>query len=94
MIRELAAPGHGPLSGALAVTTERVRSYADAAKAPNTLRAYRADWRDFAAWCDAHALPPMPAAPETVALYLAALAAAGYKASTLQRRLSAISQAH
>ena len=81
-------------SAHLMPTAERARGYADAAKAPNTLRAYRADWRDFAARCEAHALPPMPATPETVALYLSALAATGYRTSTLQRRLSAISQAH
>ena len=34
------------------------------------------------------------ALPETVALYLAALADSAKKASTLQRRLPAISQAH
>ena len=78
----------------LVPVAERAREYADLAKAPNTLRAYRADWRDLAAWCAAHDRDPLPAAPETVALYLADLAAAGRKASTLQRRLSAISQAH
>ncbi len=70
------------------------RDYAARAKAPNTLRAYRADWADFAAWCARYDLPALPAAPATVALYLAALADGGRKASTLQRRLSAISQAH
>jgi site-specific recombinase XerD len=77
----------------LADVAEQARDYVAAAKAPNTLRAYRADWRDFAAWCERHALAALPAAPETVALYLAALAG-DRKASTLRRRLSAISQAH
>ncbi len=57
-------------TGELAPTVERARAYADLAKAPNTLRAYNADWRDFAAWCGAAHLAPMPADPETVALYL------------------------
>jgi hypothetical protein len=77
----------------LADVAERTRDYVAAAKAPNTLRAYRADWADFAAWCAGHRLEALPAAPETVALYLTALAGQK-KAATLQRRLSAISQAH
>ncbi len=71
----------------------RARDYAQQSRAANTRRAYRADWADFAAWCEAHALAALPAAPETVALYLADLADRR-KTSTLQRRLSAISQAH
>jgi len=78
----------------LGAVAASARDYAGRAKAPNTLRAYRADWADFAAWCARYALSALPAAPETVALYLAALADAGRSASTLQRRLSAISQAH
>ncbi len=69
----------------LGAVAASARDYAGQAKAANTLRAYRADWADFAAWCDRYALPPLPAAPETVALYLAALADGGRKASTLQR---------
>ena len=77
----------------LADVTEQARDYVAAARAPNTLRGYRADWRDFTAWCEQHGLEALPAAPETVALYLTALAGQR-KAATLQRRLSAISQAH
>ena len=36
----------------------------------------------------------MPVAPEAVALYLTALAQHGHKVSTIQRRLTAISQVH
>jgi len=73
---------------------EAVRAYARASKAPNTVRAYRSDLGDFTAWCTSHNVVPIPATPETVALYVTALAGAGVKASTIQRRLSAISQAH
>jgi site-specific recombinase XerD len=74
-------------------TAERARAYIDAATAANTRRAYRSDWADFAAWCAAHGLPTLPADPETVALYLAALAQVA-KVSTVQRRLTAIAKAH
>jgi len=75
---------------------EAVRTYARASKAPNTVRAYRSDLGDFTMWCAEHHLGgPIPATPETVALYISALAGTGTtKASTIQRRLSSISQAH
>ena len=79
----------------LGATADQARAYADRSRAASTLRAYAADWRDFSAWCAGHRLPVLPAAPETVALYLAARAATGrYTVATLQRRLSAIAQAH
>lgn len=77
----------------LSAWQEKAREYIGQAKAENTKRAYRADWADFSAWCAARALPALPAAPETVALYLTERAET-LKASTLQRRLAAISQAH
>lgn len=77
----------------LEAVVDQARDYAAAAKAPNTVRAYAADWRHFTTWCSSAALQAVPAAPETVALYLSAHAGE-LKAATLQRRLSAISQAH
>ncbi len=75
--------------------SDQARAYVQAAKAANTRRAYAADWRDFSAWCAGHHLPVLPAAPETVALYLAARADSGrYRLATLARRLAAIAQAH
>jgi integrase len=69
------------------------RSFIAAAKAPSTLRAYRSDWNQFAAWCAGQALAFLPAEPDTVALYLAASAGA-CRPGTLTRRLTAISKAH
>ena len=79
---------------ALAVSlAEQARAYAQAAKAPSTLRAYRSDWRHFAAWCLEGGRASLPSSPETVALYLAAWAPLRANA-TLTRRLTAISKAH
>jgi len=78
----------------LADTVRRAQDYAQRAKAPRTRRAYAADWRHFTAWADARGLTALPATPETVAFYLADLAEAGAKASTMARRLVVISQAH
>lgn len=73
---------------------EAARGYAAASRSVNTRRAYQADLRDFTTWCDSNGVHALPAAPDTIALYLTALAQTGAKASTIQRRVSAISQAH
>jgi site-specific recombinase XerD len=72
---------------------EQVRQFIRASKAENTLRGYIADWRDFCAWSEGRALPPLPAAPETVASYIAE-AAGRLKPGSIQRRLNAIAEAH
>jgi integrase len=77
----------------LAELVERAQEFARGARAENTLRAYRSDWRDFENWCRERNLVSCPASPHTVALYLTALSGI-HKVSTLTRRLSAISQAH
>lgn len=77
----------------LTTLADDARRYAAGAAAPNTLRAYRADWRHFVAWCAEHRLEALPAAPEAVALYLVDLARTR-RVATLQRRLSSISRAH
>jgi integrase len=77
----------------LAQVLETARSFLAAAKAESTRRAYASDWRDFEAWCRLHGLPPLPAAPTTVALYLADRAST-HRPATLRRRLTVIHHAH
>lgn len=74
--------------------TERAAEYAQNSHAENTLRAYRADWADFLAFCQARQAQALPAAPAVVGAYLTALAEQGRKTSTLKRRLVAIGKAH
>jgi integrase len=73
--------------------SERVREFVRASKADNTLRGYRADWREFCAWCGSRSLSPLPAAADTVAAYIADCAAR-LKPGSIQRRLNAIAEAH
>lgn len=82
---------HGEL--ALAALSEQAREYLHQAKAAETLRGYRIDWNDFAGWCQRHGQAALPAAAETVALYLTAHVQT-HSTATLQRRLASISQAH
>ena len=74
--------------------TEVLRGYVEKSKAPNTLRAYDSDLRHYQRWCHVHHASWLPAAPQTVAGYLASLASTGIKPSTVRRRLSAIAEVH
>jgi len=73
---------------------EAARGYVEAAKSPNTRRAYRTQWKTFAAWCAQFGREPLPAAPATLALFLTARAQSGLKVASLGLALSAIRAAH
>ena len=78
-------------------TIRAARTYAGAARAPNTLRAYASDIDDFETYCrvEAGGLPSLPAPPEAVALYITDMVhSRGLKTSTVQRRLASISALH
>lgn len=72
---------------------DAAQALARRAAAPATLRAYRADWAHYAAWCGAHGFQPVPAAPSTVGAYLASLAGT-HAPSTVRRRLAALGKMH
>jgi site-specific recombinase XerD len=72
----------------------RVRDYLANTRAPNTYKAYAADWCHFESWCAGHGLPALPASPHTVMLYLGELGGAGKKLSTVTRRLAALAGVH
>src|SRR5450755_4206547 len=67
---------------------------AKAEKALSTRKAYGIDFRIFRAWCDGKGVASLPAAPETVAAFLAGQAGSGTKPSTIGRRVAAIRYAH
>jgi site-specific recombinase XerD len=86
----------GPIRGAADIvppSLDQAREFARRSKAENTLRGYRADWRDFCAWCESHGVRALPAAAETVASYIAECAG-WLKVGSIQRRLNAIAEAH
>lgn len=75
--------------------SEAAEQYRRGSKAAATMKAYGFDLKDFAAWCEEQGTGFLPATPRAVADYLTHLATVkGYKAATLQRRISAISQLH
>jgi integrase len=73
--------------------TERAREFIQASMAESTLRGYRADWREFCAWCEGQRVCPLPASPDAVAAYIAECASR-LKVGSIQRRLNAITEAH
>ncbi len=87
------APAGGAVSAIAAEALATARGYAREALAPETLRAYAADWGHFSAWCATAGCSPLPAPPVAVAAYLASLAGR-YSRSALERRLAAIGHQH
>jgi hypothetical protein len=68
------------------VLDDRARAYAEAARAPATLRAYAADWGAFRTWCAQHAVDALPATPHTLTLFLADLSGRPGDAAAQARR--------
>jgi integrase len=85
------APATPPAGAEAALAA--ARAYARDALAPETRRAYAADWAHFSSWCREAGCAPLPAEPAAVAAYLASLAGL-YSRSALERRLAAIGHAH
>ena len=62
-------------------------------KAPNTVRAYKADLDCYTAWCDRRGLSPFPTPVDQLVNYLSDMAQ-HYKVATLERRLAMLSSFH
>jgi site-specific recombinase XerC len=87
--------------GTLATAQIIAEVLARRAKSDNTRRAYRAGVRAWCAWCETHALAPLPARPADVAAFLAAQRYVSadseekpLAANTLKLRLAAIAYLH
>lgn len=81
-------------NAALAMATQRAQTYADAAHAPGTLSVYRHTWAIWERWCNVMQTPALPAAPETIAAWLAELARSGKSISRIQVSLAAVLHGH
>jgi site-specific recombinase XerD len=72
-----------------------VRELLDNSKSHSTRRSYRSDIHMFSEWCRAHGYTPLPAEPRAIIEHLAwAATVSGLSASSIGRRLAAISYAH
>jgi len=79
------------------VAAERVRAWWERAHRvypAATQKAWQFDWAVFLAFCEPASVCPLPAAPETVAAFVAHCREAGKKPATVRRYLSTIALAH
>ncbi|WP_375162760.1 site-specific integrase [Mesorhizobium sp. Mes31] len=91
----LPATSESRLPAHLEQLADRARDYVEAASSANTRRAYASDWKHFSSWCRRQGFATLPPDPQTVGLYITALAsgtATGEKksVSTIERRLSSL----
>jgi site-specific recombinase XerD len=82
------------LPASLEADAEAARDFARESLSPATRRAYRSDIRGFEAWCRERGLVAVPAAPESVASFLAHEAQRGLAVSSISRRAAAIRLLH
>ena len=75
------------------LTSEQAKKYILHAKANNTIKSYKSDWKDFVAYCKRQKVASLSADVDTIINYVADMAETK-KVSTIVRRLSSISQAH
>jgi site-specific recombinase XerD len=90
----LSEPRHPPLAATPADELALALKFARAEKSPATRRAYRSDFNSFRKWCAVRKLDALPAAPATLATFLAFEAKRGLKASTIGRRVTGVGYAH
>ncbi|WP_244188801.1 site-specific integrase [Streptomyces yokosukanensis] len=101
---EIAVPDNGQsavVSNATPPLSAAARDALDAGTADSTRRAYSTDWQEFTAWCATTGHRPLPATPETVVEYTAALTTIPrprtgrpYSPSSIERAIAAIRTAH
>ena len=63
-------------------------------KAPNTVRAYKSDFKDFGLFCVQNGFKTLPSEPRIISLYLTHLSTKNIKLSTIKRRLVSIGVIH
>jgi hypothetical protein len=92
-----------PAAGALAPSQEGADLFARllGQRPAATLKAWRDDWKHFAAWCAAAGRAALPASPGTVAAFIEAETRAprpdrgtGYAPATVERRVATVVKAH
>lgn len=89
-----AEPAPGATLATVAPLLESAVGYAADARSPRTRRAYTYQLARFETWCGELGLASLPAAPATLALYLAACADGGLRPASIAQAMSAITSAH
>lgn len=79
--------------GVIPAGFERVAELVEAARSPETRRAYAASWRRWHAWAVAEGLAPMPAPPGALARWIAARSSTS-SIATVRRDVAAVVAVH
>jgi site-specific recombinase XerD len=87
-------PSNASVPAELVPELKRAAELAREEKTEATRRAYRSDLQIFEAWCRSRGVSALPAAPETVAAFLAYGVENDARPSTLGRRVAAVRYAH
>jgi hypothetical protein len=94
--REIVGAGQTPPTDEQVRALETLRAWdamAQGAYPPNTVRAWRADWRTFTLFCSGQGESPLPASPHTVRAYVQRCMANTKKSATIRRYLATIARA-
>lgn len=86
-----------PLAKAESVAPEVVQAAKDFAQnshAKGTMRVYASCWKVFEAWCKSVGASSLPAAPETIALFITTRAKLGISVTTIKKDVAAIMHVH
>ena len=84
-----------PVTGALtAADLDRIAAAVDAARTESTRRVYAYTWGQWARWCAARPLCPLPGDPAALCAYLTERAAEGIAVSSLDGACTAIRYVH
>jgi site-specific recombinase XerD len=78
----------------LETISSEAADYIRASKSAATKRAYASDIKDFERWASDQGQPGIPTTADAICDYIAALARAGAKVATIERRLASLSRAH
>lgn len=84
----------GALSSEVLELLEEAEQDAADSLAGSTKRAYRHSWGEFASWCAAHGLQPLPASVAALVAYVEHMGKEGYRPATIRRALATVRQAH
>jgi len=94
MSNELTSPEGAEIALRREEAMDAARRYAHHSRAESTWRTYESAWGIFQEWCLTVSLSALPAAPDTVAMFIGAQADAGLAPATLAHRLAAIRLMH
>jgi integrase len=95
--RDLSGPAQAQPTAEQVSALETLRVWdamAQGAYPPNTVRAWRADWKAFIQFCFATGESPLPASPRTVRAYVQHCMAQEKRPATIRRYLATIARAH